>query len=358
MQTNKIFANNYYIYLKQEEELISWDIYDPNPDNCGFVAYFGKVLQVVEKNLQKTGITFYVTMTEIHDLPSYGDNVVVFIIGDESCHIPRYTHKVGAIFKCYGIKPILGCNPLLNPSYLNILTTIKFLKNFAIRLPQIINYEFYKLTKLISKNGKISPIFDIPLGYYNSEELPLKNIQDRLYDIYFAGSVLHTKYPIWSMQFWLRTPKTISRQNMLEALSKFKGKKPNCTVEVSVTEAFGSSNGSAESISYNQKMMNTKICLAPRGTSFETYRFFEAIKYGCIVITEALPPRWFYDGSPAIQIKDWRHLDKILENLLSDPKYMEEMHQKSLNWWQTKCSEAVVGEYISQQLNHCLAKSA
>jgi hypothetical protein len=355
MTVNKLVSNKYYIYITPEEGLIPWDIYELNPGNCGFVAYFSKVFQEVEKNLQKTGLTFYVTMTEIHELPSYGDNVVVVILGDESCHIPQYTHKVGAIFKCYGTNQILGCNPLLNPSYLNLVTTIKFLKNLAFRLPEIVNYEFYQFKNRLSKRN-ITPIFDIPLGYYNSEDLPIKNMQERLYDVFFAGNVVHTHYPIWSVKFWLRTPKTISRENMLSALNKFKEKHPEFKVEVSVTQAFGSENTSAESISYNQKMMNAKICLAPRGTSFETYRFFEAIKYGCIVVTEALPPRWFYDGSPAIQIKDWRDLEVVLENLLQNQEYMEEMHQKSLHWWKTKCSEAVVGEYISKKLNDCLSK--
>jgi hypothetical protein len=70
------------------------------------------------------------------------------------------------------------------------------------------------------------------------------------------------------------------------------------------------------------------------------------------VITEALPQRWFYKNSPAIQMKDWQHLEAVLENLLQNQAYMEEMHQKSLHWWESKCSETVVGEYISKELNH------
>ncbi|UKP00569.1 glycosyltransferase family 1 protein [Nostoc sp. UHCC 0870] len=352
MMVNKIVANKYYIYTKPQEKLISWDIYEVNPQNCGFVAYFGKVFQVIEKNLQKTGLTFYVTMSEINELPSYGDNVVVFILGDELCRIPKYTHKVGAVFKCYGTNQILGCNPFLNPSYLNLVTTIKFLKNWAIRLPEMVNYKFHKFKNSRLGKRKITPIFDIPLGYFNSEDLPIKNMQERLYDVFFAGSVVHTHYPIWSLQFWLRTPKTIARENMLSALNNFKKKHPELKVEISLTQSFGTASASAEAISYNQKMMNSKICLAPRGTSFETYRFFEAIKYGCIAITEALPQRWFYKNSPAIQMKDWQHLEAVLENLLQNQAYMERMHQKSLHWWKTKCSETVVGEYISKELNH------
>ena len=92
--------------------------------------------------------------------------------------------------------------------------------------------------------------------------------------------------------------------------------------------------------------METKICLVPRGTSFETFRFFEALRYGCVVVTEALPSRWFYKGAPVIQITDWSELEKILEKLLSDKQVLQEKHQESLNWWHKKCSEETVGAYI------------
>ncbi len=353
MSVSELVSNQYYIYITPEEGLIPWDIYDPNPANCGFVAYFGKVFQAVEKHLEKRGLTFYVTMTEMHQLPSYGENVIVVILGDELSRIPKYVHKVGAIFKCYGTRQILGCNLLLKPSYLNLVMTIQFLRNWVLRQPFMVNYQLYKFKSWLSGKGKITPIYDIPLGYYNSEELPIKDMEERLYDVFFSGSSLHERYPIWSWQYWLKTPKTVSRKQMIASVNKFKEKHHEFRVESSITQAFGAASTS-QAASYSERMMNTKICLVPRGTTFETYRFFEAIKCGCIVVTEALPSRWFYDGSPAIQITDWRELENLLEKLLQNKQLMEEIHQQSLNWWETKCSEAVVGEYIAEKLNSLL----
>lgn len=337
--------------MTSEEGLIHWDIYDPEPANCGFTAYFSKVFQSVEKNLNNKGLIFYITMTELHKLPSYGDNVVVVMLGDELCRIPKYVDKVGAIFKCYGTTQAIGCNPFIIFSYLNVLTVIRFLRNLIIRSPFILNYQFQKLKRWLLGSAKIAPIFDIPLGYYNSENLPIKNLEDRLYDVFFAGSAVHEPYSIWSLQFWLRTPKTISREQMILRANYFQQKHPEFQVESSVTPAFGRASSNETTNSYSERMMNAKICLTPRGTSFETYRFFEAIKYGCIVVSEALPSRWFYDGAPIIKITDWQDLDDILEKLLSEKQLMQELHQKSLNWWETKCSEAAVGEYIADKLN-------
>lgn len=111
------------------------------------------------------------------------------------------------------------------------------------------------------------------------------------------------------------------------------------------------SRSTKQASDYSETMMNTKVCLVPRGTSFETCRLFEAMKNGCIVVTEALPSRWYLDGAPVIKINGWQDLEGILTNLLSNEKLMLEFHQESLNWWNNRCSEAVVGEYIAAQLN-------
>jgi hypothetical protein len=75
------------------------------------------------------------------------------------------------------------------------------------------------------------------------------------------------------------------------------------------------------------------------------------MKYGCIVVTEALPQRWYLDGAPIIQIQDWDEIESILKSLLSNSELMQELHQESLNWWRKKASDVVVGQYIAEKLN-------
>jgi hypothetical protein len=345
------YLNQYYIYTRQNQQPIPWNIYDAYPPSeIGLAAYVSKILQAMEKHLHVSGLVFYITWDQIDELPSYGKNVVVIILGDEWYRIPKYPHKVGAIFKCIGTHPILGCNPFLKPSYLNILTLIQFLRILTFRLPGLLNYNFHKLKSLLFGTVKVAPIYEIPLGYNNSKDLPIKDIEERLYDAYFSGSVMHVPYSLWSLKRWLGTPKTLARQLMVASLSNFKKKHPNFNVELAITPGYHART-SKDANSYPETMMNTKICLVPRGTSFETTRLFEGMKYGCIVVTEALPSRWYLDGSPAIQIKDWQDLEAILEKLLKNKQLMEKIHQDSLDWWNTKCSEVVVGDYIASSLN-------
>jgi hypothetical protein len=351
MFVKKSLSNEYYICLRQAQEPIPWNLTDTTQAVSPDCFYFGKVFEAMEKSLEVSGLVFYLTW-DIHQLPSYGQNIVAVVLGDEWCRIPTYFHKVRAVFKCYGTHPILGCNPLLKPSYLNFLTLMQFIRNLLIHVPYSLNYLLHKFKSLQLGAAKIPPIYDIPLGYFNQLELPIKEIETRLYDVYFAGSVGQSCHKLVSLKRWMGTPKSISRKKLISNISQIKNNQTKLKVELLISPdslAYAMSNSAG--INYSEKMINAKICLVPRGTSFETFRFFEALRYGCIVITEALPSRWFYDGSPVIQLTDWNQLEGILEKLFENKQLMQQKHQESLNWWTIKCSEAAVGEYMAKKLN-------
>lgn len=345
--------SNQFFICGQQTPLnpIPWNIPDADEKVNADCIYFGKVFEAMESSLKERGLIFYLTWS-IDELPSYGQNVVAVVLGDEWCCIPKYFHKVRAVFKSYGISPELGFNPLLRPSFLNLLTLLQFLKNWFIRLPSLLNYRFQQF-RYSKSNDKLPCIYDIPLGYFNQLDLPIKDIEERSNDVFFAGSVAFKSYPLWSIRHWLQTPKIIARKQMVSSVYKIQEKHPEVKVELSLTPSFGyqgSRNIAAKT--YSEKLMDAKICLVPRGSSFETFRFFEALRYGCVVIAETLPSRWFYDGSPAIQIEDWNKLEEIVENLSKDSYLMKKLHKESLDWWKNKCSETAVGSYIAEKLNN------
>ncbi len=330
---------------------VAWNI--PNTDGSLNVdcVYFGKVFEAMEEKLKIKGLTFNLTW-DINQLPSYGQNVVAIVLGDEWCRIPKYFHKVRAVFKSYGINPTVDCNFLRSPSYLNLMILIQGIKNWFLCLPNFLFYKLYKFSNFFSNEGTILSIFDIPLGYYNQLDLPIKEIEARSHDVAFAGSIAFKSYPLWSPRRWFQTPKIITRKRMVSSLHKIQQTHPNVKVKLSLTPSFGY-QGSREvaAKNYSEQLMDAKICLVPRGSSLETFRFFEALRYGCIVVAEALPSRWFYNGSPAIQVVDWSELDKILDNLNKDTELIQKIHYDSLNWWQEKCSEFAVGNYMAEKLN-------
>jgi hypothetical protein len=309
--------------------------------------FCGRTLQQVEQKLGHRGLIFYITYDEVNALPFYGSNVVVIMTGDEACHIPLYAHKVLAIFKPYGTNLFSGPNPLLHPSYRNWMNFIQFLKNWVNRFPGLLNdwiYDFGKHRR---------HVFPIPLGYYKQLELPIQPFASRSCDIFFAGSVHNDTHPrksfkSWIMS-WIKAPKTLSRQQMVLQVNSFQQKHPHWKIELTLTPSFFLTPAN-DANRYSRQLMDAKICLDPRGTSFETYRFFEAMRYGCIVISEPFPSRWFYDASPAIIIEDWCDLERILMELLNHPELMLQKHLEALQWWEEKCSPQATAEYIVLRL--------
>jgi hypothetical protein len=75
------------------------------------------------------------------------------------------------------------------------------------------------------------------------------------------------------------------------------------------------------------------------------------MRYGCVIIVESLPSRWFYNGAPIVQIGSWQNLEPVLTRLLNDLELLQTLHQQTLDWWETKCSEKAVGRYIADQIN-------
>ncbi len=359
---NNFQSKNKYFVCIINQPAIEWNPHSKEPMfgvdskffttflKSNYFTYFSKALAFMEEHLKISGLTFYLVWSDVKELPTYGKDVIAIVVGDEWCRVPKYFHKVKATFKCYGIDQKLESNFICNPSYLNFLTTIQFISNWFMKLPNILNY-ILQISKFIFTLDRTKhPIYDVPLGYANQLDLSVKSFDERIYDISFLGSVSHRKYSVWNPKYWLKTPKQFSRQSMILLLQGVIQKHPEFKVELSFTDNFGASLDTDAHV-YSEKMMNTKICLIPRGTSLETFRFFEAIRYGCIAITEGLPSRWFYDGNPAIQLKDWEELEMTLENLLSDRQLMQKKSQESLDWWNSKCSESSVGYYMSQKIN-------
>lgn len=350
--------NRFYTYV--EKELLPFDPY--SKDNTrGWAKYFGQGFQVIDQALPNRGLVFYILMTEMQELPSYGSNVFVFLLGDEFYRIPSYTNRVAGVFKCLGTRQIRQqidfYRPFIKPSYFKVLLLGQMVRNLSLRLPLKINHYFFRLKNYLFELGEITPIFDVPVGYYNSEDLPIKPINSRAFDIFFEGSIVHSNYSFFSPSRWLKTPKEYSREQMFDRLSTIKEAYPRYNIKLMSTLGFAKRGSDDEdSVSYSQKMMDTKICVVPRGTTPETCRLFEAMRYGCVIISERLPNRWFYDGAPIIQLKDWDELECILPSLLGNEALLETLHQQTLDWWQNKCCEEVVGWYCAEKINALLSQ--
>ena len=100
-------------------------------------------------------------------------------------------------------------------------------------------------------------------------------------------------------------------------------------------------------------MMDAQVALVPRGTAAESYRLFEAWRYGSIVICEPLPPRPFLQGAPVITVDSWQELEGALLSLLADPGRQHELHEASLRWWRMSAQSPRSGAGSPLSWTHC-----
>jgi hypothetical protein len=95
-----------YILCTPWDEPTEIDIYNWKGGGL-FINYWVRSFQEFERISPISGLIFYVVWNHmlVCDLPSYGDNVVAFIVTDEECVVPRYLPKVRFVFKTYGFQP-------------------------------------------------------------------------------------------------------------------------------------------------------------------------------------------------------------------------------------------------------------
>lgn len=349
-----MLLNSYFICLVGSARPVPFDPFTYEASHfSGFIEidYLAKALQELERQEVIKGLTFYITWDTV-TLPSYGQNIVAILMGDEWCRFPHYLGQVSAIFRSHSNWPMYTGKVKNGLTYGNIIALIQFVRMHILGLPGRWHY----LRSMLKKSRIPTRTFVIPLGYANQANLPVKPLTQRNTDLSFMGSMNNVLSKKTSLKYWLNSPKTASREQMVENIKALQKRHPELSTYVHGSGEFtGNMLRSEPQIEdekarYSNRLMDSKIVLVPRGSSLETFRLFEAMRYGSIAICENLPQRWYYQNLPALPIDRWNHLESLVLELLSDPERLKALHQEALEYWQNVCSEAILGKYMSVQL--------
>jgi len=298
------------------------------------IDYFAELMESLQNTLQRFNDYTFVFTRSVDELPAKFDqtpNLVVFVMGDEWARVPVYANRVHAVFKAPGQHMKLATHK----SWLrfNLMTCVQFLRQHIKRFPH-----YHRDTN--------NNIFAIPYGYYR---LPRRDevtpINERKLDVSFTGSIDHKK----ALGGLIKTAKVLSRERMVDVISRWKKDRPY-TVDVKLSSFFPKARDKPEHDDYPQVLMDTKICLSPRGTHLETYRLCEGMYYGCVVIAEEQPNHWFAESSPAVIVRDWNKLPDLLDELLADPQKLAQHQQASLDYWDKTLAPASISKYITASL--------
>jgi hypothetical protein len=324
-----------------------WQVPCPTPN----WRYYGRVFQEMERHLDIPNLRFYITW-DIDKLPEYGPHVVVLLLGEEIGRVPHYACHVCAVIKTMAIKPFLGIRRWIPFDRVRLALVLKHLRNLALYARSRIKTGL-GLPKLPAPRIHNRPyLLQAPLGVYMVDDLPIKPMRDRPYHAFFAGNVqARTSRRIGLFD----SPKSFARRNMLNEAISLAKRNSKFKFDYRVTDNLHEGSSQDER-TYSQRLMDSKICLSPRGSVVETWRFFEGLKYGCLVITEPVPDRSYYKNAPVIQIDYWSQLEQVIAPFLEDDNALDEWSGRAAKYFNEICSEQSVGRIVAEFIRNSPAR--
>ena len=182
------------------------------------------------------------------------------------------------------------------------------------------------------ENGNV---YSFPLGY-NKKHISQENkpICDRTIDVFFSGHM--------------------SSQNrhtsMLPVIKYFKNlpKNKRPKLDINISRGFNMGLSGEE---YSQRLHNSKIAICPHGNvSVETFRFYEAARSGCVIVSPPLPSTDIYKNSNVVQVKNW-HTDAgpvIMELVGDNDKLISIQRSIQDDWKNTLCEKAAANRILSK----------
>lgn len=199
-------------------------------------------------------------------------------------------------------------------------------------------------------------IFPLALGLVNDVPLyPIVPINERKINVFFSGNLNQNRVALY------KSLTSLDRLFPERLLTSTTGVKLLVNIKSDFSKRFEDSlilfnNGFKSGLSpsaYGETLSQSKVILCPRGYfSTECFRHYEALRAGCVVISERLPDNHLYKNSPIIQIDNWNDGLKQADKLLADKGKLIQLSQQGLDWWENVFSEKATANYIADRLNY------
>lgn len=194
--------------------------------------------------------------------------------------------------------------------------------------------DVFAIFRIYNRNGRFDNnlIYPIPCGYnwtmHNDPSkkmikmYPEKPISKRRHDLFFSGQPVPLRF------------------EMMSALQKLNHSSFNILSQMNKSFRTGINIDD-----YYKILGETKISLAPDGTSVDTFRYVESFGSGCIVISTPKDNLWYYMNAPTIVIPNWSYLnDDLINQILSGD--IDELYNRNLEYYQNSLSEKAVANYM------------
>lgn len=325
-----------------------WNPAQPEPSLPRDCLYFGKALVEMERHLEGEAIDCYLTWDN-ESLPEYGPHVVAVLVGEEWGMIPRYARHVRLAARVMGCTPFLGVRRWFPLTRLKLMLSVKHVRNWYRHVRSHARCMFPPASWPAPVHREARMVH-LPWGSASLVEVPMKPMRERTVNYYFSGGVAHGSN--FGYRKFLSAPKIVARQSLVDAVTAIEKKHPELVAGPTVKVHADRSTGVLDDMhDYAERLMDARVCLAPRGSVADTWRFFEGLKSGCAVITNPLPDEWYYRDAPVIQLESWDELEATLLPLLADEERLEAMSLAALKYWNEVCGERALGCYLAEAIH-------
>lgn len=322
-------ANRFFV-CSREKPPVEVDIAEDRPVADAEIPYFIRGFRKLEAEYGLDGRIVCFAWGANVSLPFVGPNVIAVLYSDEHCRIPAYVGEVEAVFKASGVFP--NFIPRGRPLRLAQIEAAEFLRNLALWVPQ--GWRWALSPRVRAK------CHVLPMGFGFTTQVQPLPFDERPLLVSFLGSVARPARTKW-LRNLVGTPKAYCRSTIIEVLRDMQQRYGTDRIRLKLSSGFQESIKDAGRL-YFDELAHTQFCLAPRGTTHETWRICDGLRFGCIVVADRLPPHSFYEGSPILQIADWRDLPALMEELLAEPTRMRDLHEQSLRYWRdVMCEDAL-----------------
>jgi hypothetical protein len=330
---------NQFFYQARDADIAT--LVDPHEMRVGpdvHRRYLFGVLAELDRLLSAAGLTFWVTWDRDRFDERFRDAVAV-LYDDDQLQKPLWAPGVLVIFKTIGLGPEPLRHTARLPPKIAWGMALRDARNFALGL-----WRFARGPRI---KGRRAPTFQIPLGASALVDLADVPFSQRPVDVFFAGSLYE------SSGLGLR-PKNVVRREMQAALEAASRTLGDLRVDYLTFDEFGIHSGHDSRIlsseDYARRLAASKYALCPRGNVEETYRLFEAARAGCVLISEPLPPRWYFADTPYVSVRRWSELPAVLRDLHRDGQAASELAHAAREWWRERVAEPKVAEFMRERI--------
>ena len=199
-----------------------------------------------------------------------------------------------------------------------------------------------------------SNIFPMPLGINNgvSEETQ-RDISNREIDIFFSGNMNAHRVDLY--RALLKKNRTIDSFLWKRFLAYRYRKNMPQNIYLDLPRTFILfTDGFSKGLSHSEylKMLCNSVCIiCPQGyISADTMRHYEAMKFGCVALSTAIPKNDLYRNSPHFLLKGWEEIPEVVEGLFKEPLELERMQRAALAWWSETGSESAFAKYVAAKI--------